>query len=52
LLQNDNVVSGEAIREGRTLEGIGIMPRNMDSILPSYLVRFRPQGQFQHRGEA
>jgi uncharacterized protein YbjT (DUF2867 family) len=52
LLQNDNVVSGEAVREGRTLEGIGIMPRNMDSILPSYLVRFRPQGQFQHRGEA
>jgi uncharacterized protein YbjT (DUF2867 family) len=52
LLQNDNVVSGEAARDGRTLQGIGIMPRNMDSILPSYLVRFRPQGQFQHRGEA
>lgn len=52
LLQDDNVVSGEADREGRTLQGIGIMPRNMDSILPSYLVRFRPQGQFQHRGEA
>jgi NADH dehydrogenase len=52
LLQNDNVVSAAAGTEGRTFAGLGIKPRNLDSILPSYLVRFRPQGQFQHRGEA
>ncbi|MDY8108436.1 complex I NDUFA9 subunit family protein [Fulvimarina sp. 2208YS6-2-32] len=45
-LQNDNVVSDAAIAEGRTLEAFGIRPRTLDTILPTYLVRFRPQGQF------
>ena len=52
MLETDNVVSDEAIRQKRTLEGMGINPRNMESVLPSYLVRFRPQGQFTRKGEA
>lgn len=51
LLRNDNIVSQEAIRQKRTLEGMGIKPRRMESILPTYLVRFRPQGQFTRQGE-
>lgn len=51
-LQNDNVVSQKAIEEKRTLEGLGVKPHSLASILPSYLVRFRPQGQFQRRGAA
>lgn len=51
LLRNNNIVSDEAIRQKRTLEGMGIKPRRMESILPTYLVRFRPQGQFTRQGE-
>ena len=46
LLQSDNVVSQVAIGEGRTLEGLGIEPRAIESIVPTYLYRFRKQGQF------
>ena len=52
MLKRDNIVSDEARRQKRTLEGIGIKPRSMRSILPSYLIRFRPQGQFTRKGEA
>lgn len=52
MLQSDNVVSEAAIRERRTLEGIGIRPHSMEAILPSYLVQYRPQGQFTRKGEA
>lgn len=52
MLQSDNIVSEEAIRRRRTLEGIGVKARTMESVLPSYLVRFRPQGQFTRRGAA
>ena len=52
LLQNDNVVSDEARSAGRTLEGLGVKPRSVNSVVPSYLVRYRPQGQFQRRGAA
>ncbi|MCZ2203488.1 complex I NDUFA9 subunit family protein [Bartonella sp. A05] len=45
-LQQNNLVSQEAIDNGYTLEGIGIIPKTMTAILPSYLWRFRPQGQF------
>ena len=51
MLEQDNVVSSEAARGKRTLQGIGIDPRNLASILPSYLVRFRPYGQFTRKGE-
>jgi uncharacterized protein YbjT (DUF2867 family) len=46
LLRSDNIVSDEAKTEGRTLEALGIQPILAESILPSYLVRYRPQGQF------
>ena len=46
LLRSDNVVSDAARSEGRTLEGLGIDPVLAEAILPSYLVRYRPQGQF------
>lgn len=47
LLRYDNVVSQAAIRDGRTLEGLGIIPRPIEAIVPSYLWRFRRTGQFQ-----
>ena len=46
LLKRDNVVSDAAKRDGRTLEGLGIMPESMDAIVPTYLWRFRKTGQF------
>ncbi|MCA1405645.1 complex I NDUFA9 subunit family protein [Ensifer sp. IC3342] len=52
LLKSDNVVSARAESEGRTLAGIGIKPTMLDSILPSYLVRYRPHGQYQRGGRA
>ncbi len=33
-------------RDGRTLEGLGIMPESMAAIVPTYLWRFRKTGQF------
>lgn len=52
LLKRDNVVSEAARAEGRTLEGIGIKPTLSAAILPSYLVRYRPEGQFTHMDTA
>lgn len=46
MLERDNVVSPEAARERRTLEGLGISPTAMRAILPSYLWRYRKAGQF------
>jgi uncharacterized protein YbjT (DUF2867 family) len=46
LLKRDNIVSDDAKRDGRTLEGIGMMPESIDAIVPSYLWRFRKTGQF------
>ena len=46
MLQNDTVVSAEAEAEGRTLAGMGIDATTLEAILPSYLVRYRPAGQF------
>lgn len=46
IMQDDNIVSALAIRQNRTLEGIGIEPKTLAAILPNYLVRFRPGGQF------
>lgn len=45
-LQLDNVVSPAAEAERRSFEAFGIAPQSIDSVLPTYLVRFRPQGQF------
>jgi uncharacterized protein YbjT (DUF2867 family) len=50
LLRSDNVVSGPARAEGRTLEGLGIAADSLEAIAPQYLWRFRKSGQFQHKG--
>ncbi|MGE0283199.1 MAG: complex I NDUFA9 subunit family protein [Rhizobiaceae bacterium] len=52
LLKRDNIVSEAATAEGRTLQGIGIQPTTLASILPSYLWRYRPAGQFTKHTEA
>jgi NADH dehydrogenase len=46
LLKTHNIVSHAAIDAGRTLEGLGIPPTALLTILPSYLARFRRTGQF------
>jgi NADH dehydrogenase len=46
LLGHDNVVSPEAQRERRTLTGLGITPTALEAILPTYMWRFRRNGQF------
>jgi len=46
LLKHDNVVSEEARREQRTLEGLGIVPQGIEGIVPGYLYRYRKAGQF------
>jgi len=50
LLRTDNVVSEAAQKEGRTLAGLGIKPETIDSILPSYLWRYRLAGQYTRVG--
>jgi NADH dehydrogenase len=47
LLKHDTVLSEYARSDGRTLEGLGIVPTAMSTIVPSYLWRFRKRGQFQ-----
>lgn len=46
LLKTDNVVSADAIEEGRTLSDMGIVATPLESVLPTYLWRFRTGGQF------
>jgi uncharacterized protein YbjT (DUF2867 family) len=49
LLKSDNVVSAAAHEQSRTLEGLGIVPNSIASIVPDYLWRFRKAGQFHGR---
>ena len=49
LLKGDTIVSEQARRDGRTLEGLGILPETIAAIVPTYLWRFRKTGQFQRR---
>ena len=46
LLKLDNVVSAVAKVEGRTLQGLGIMPESYEAFVPTYLYRFRKTGQY------
>ncbi len=46
LLQGDNIVSPQAEAEGRTLRGLGIAPEPFETLVPSYLYRYRKTGQF------
>ena len=52
LLKKDNVVSADAEKAGLTLHGIGITPVSVASVLPSYLVSYRVNGQFKNAGKA
>ena len=47
LLKQDNLVSPEAIQHKLTLAGLGIEAQSCESIVPSYLYRFRKTGQFE-----
>jgi uncharacterized protein YbjT (DUF2867 family) len=49
LLRTDNIVSADAARDGLTLSGLGIAPRAVETVVPTYLWRFRKTGQFQGR---
>ena len=49
LLGIDNVVSAEAVKDKRTLQGIGIVPRPLDAVLESYIWRFSANGQFDRQ---
>ncbi len=52
LLKRDNVVSDAAIAEGRTLQGLGLTPESIETIVPAYLYRFRKSGQFSDQRTA
>ena len=52
LLKHDNIVSEEAVTEGRTFQAAGIMPHSLASILPTYLWVYRRHGQFAQPGGA
>lgn len=47
-LASDNLVSESAVKDKRTLAGLGITATPMDEILPNYMWRFRKHGQFEH----
>ncbi len=49
LLGVDNVVSAQAIAEKRTIAAFGIVPRPLDAVLPTYMWRFAPNGQFDRQ---
>jgi NADH dehydrogenase len=46
MLETDNIVSEEAKHAHRTLEGLGIEPIAVESVVPDYLEQYRPRGQF------
>lgn len=46
LLRDDNIVPALAESEDRTLQGLGIAPQPFQSLVPSYLYRYRKTGQF------
>lgn len=52
LLKTDNVVSDASQAEGRTLKAFGLEGSSVESVLPTYMVRYRPQGQYSRSGSA
>jgi uncharacterized protein YbjT (DUF2867 family) len=49
MLQRPNVVSEGARKQGRTLCALGVaQPQSLAAVVPSYLARFQPHGQFAH----
>jgi len=49
LMEEASIVSHAARQEGRTLEGLGIVPQNYEALVPNYLGRFRKTGQFEKK---
>jgi uncharacterized protein YbjT (DUF2867 family) len=49
LLRADNVVSRQALAEGRTLAALGIVPESFETLVPTYLVRYRKFGRFSEQ---
>ena len=45
-LKTDNVVAAQAESEQRTFAALGLVPKSMDAVVPSYLYRYRKAGQF------
>ncbi|MDB5593138.1 MAG: hypothetical protein JWM36_99 [Hyphomicrobiales bacterium] len=52
LLKRDNVVSEQALAEGRTLGALHLQAEAIESIVPTYLYRFRKAGQFDRQRPA
>jgi NADH dehydrogenase len=49
LLERDTTVSAAASKEGRTLKDLGVDTLHAaGALVPSYLERYRPRGQFSH----
>jgi hypothetical protein len=49
MLQKDNVVSEAAKSGQRTIEALGVEhPKSAGVVVPLYLERFKPKGQFAH----
>ncbi len=49
MLQSDNVVSQAAMSEERTIVALGVAhPKAAGVVVPEYLERFKPRGQFAH----
>jgi NADH dehydrogenase len=48
MLERNNVVSQGA----KSLADLGIAPTSMEAILPAYLARFRPSGQYDRMADA
>ncbi len=46
-LQNDNIVSEQAKKQKRDIKALGITPTTMRAILPTYMWRFRKDGEFE-----
>lgn len=46
MLEVENVVSDEAMRHRRTLQGLSIEPVGIEAVVPEYLVQYRLRGQF------
>ena len=46
MLRTDNIVSSEAAVQLRDCRALGINPYPLQAVLPSYLARFRPSGEF------
>ncbi len=46
-LRVDSIVSEAAVAEKRTIHSFGIEPTTLEAVLPSYLTRFRVQGEYE-----